>query len=62
MIVERVHELLPPYSAACGICRSCSARQTFSAVAGIEMRTPIASVIAFITAGGRLIARPRHSL
>jgi len=44
--------------AACGICRFCSARQTFSGVAGIEMRTPIASVIAFITAGGAPIAPP----
>ena len=44
--------LVPPYSAAWGICRLCRARRTFSAVAGIEMRTPIASVMAFITAGG----------
>ena len=55
MILECVHCLclpIPPPGASAG----CRARHTFSAVAGIEMRTPIASVMAFITAGGAPIA------
>ena len=39
MVFERVHGR-PPYSAACGIGLSWIARQTFSAVAGIETPDP----------------------
>ena len=56
MVLERVHDLFLPIPPPAASGRSCSARQTFSGVAGIEMRTPIASVIAFITAGGAPIA------